>query len=97
MPNWAAEIAVGATGLDGYADESSRQSVRYPSCSAWGQRLWDTTYNAEVLLGKFVIGVIAASDTYGSIVKAMDLPSRPGVRLSVNWFYVVCLTPPEMN
>ena len=52
--------------------------------------MWDTTYNAEMLLGKFAIGVIAVSDTYESIVEAMSLQLRPGVCLSVNWLYLVC-------
>ncbi|PWW79089.1 hypothetical protein C7212DRAFT_340012 [Tuber magnatum] len=87
MPDLTAEIA-GAIGLDGYIDDSSRQFVRYTSASTWGQRMTNSTDYAELLVGKYATGVIAAYDIYGPSVEAMGLQSRPGVSLSVNWFYV---------
>ena len=48
-------------------------------------------------MGKYAAGVIAAYDYYGPSVEAMGVQSRPGVSLSVNWFYVVCLPRPKMN
>ncbi|KAG0641331.1 hypothetical protein HOY80DRAFT_742887 [Tuber brumale] len=88
MPNLTAEMAAGAIGLDGYVDRSERQFVRYTSASWWGQRMENSTVFAELLVGKFAAGVIAAYDIYGPSVEAMGVQSRPGISLSVNWFYV---------
>ena len=97
MPDQTAEVAAGAIGLDGYVDDSARQFVRYTSASTWGHRLNDSTWLAEYFVGKYAAGVIAAYDYYGPSVEAMGVQSRPGVSLSVNWFYVVCLPRPKMN
>lgn len=97
MPDETAQVAAGAIGLDGYVDSSARQFVRYTSGSTWGLRLEDSTDTAELLVGKYAAGVIAAYDIFGPSVEAIGLQSRPGVSLSVNWFYVVCLPRPGMN
>ncbi|PUU80857.1 hypothetical protein B9Z19DRAFT_1169797 [Tuber borchii] len=88
MPDQTAEVAAGAIGLDGYVDDSSRQFVRYTSASTWGSRLGDSAQLAESFVAKYAAGVIAAYDYYGPSVEAMGVQSRPGVSLSVNWFYV---------
>ena len=93
IPDKIAEVAAGAIALDGYVDDSERQFVRYTSGSTWGRRLEDSTHLAEMFVGKFAVGVIAAYDIYGPSVEAMGWQSRPGVSLSVNWFYVVCSPP----
>jgi len=97
MPDKTAQVAAGAIALDGYVDSSSRQFVRYASGSTWGRRLEDSTSLAELIVGKYAVGVIAAYDIYGPSVEAVGMQSRPGVSLSVNWFYVVCSPRPGMN
>jgi len=97
IPDKIAEVVAGAIALDGYVDDSSRQFVRYTSGSTWGGRLEDSTSLAELFVGKFAAGVIAAYDIYGPSVEAMGWQSRPGVSLSVNWLYVVCSPRPGMN
>jgi len=88
MPDEVAEMAAGAIGLDGYVDRYERQFVRYTSASTWGARMADSTHVAELLLGKYAAGVIAAYDFYGPSVEAIGVQSRPGISLDVNWFYV---------
>lgn len=88
--------AAGAIGLGGYSDDS-RQFVQYKNSTAWGKRLGNSTHQAELFVGKYTVGVIAAYDIYGPSVEAMGLTSKFEAHLSVEWSPMVCLPSPEMS
>lgn len=90
-------IAAGAIGLGGYSDDYSRQFVQYKNSTAWGKRLGNSTHQAELFVGKYTVGVIAAYDLYGPSVEAMGLKSKFETQLSVNWSLMVCLPSPELS
>ncbi|PUU73179.1 hypothetical protein B9Z19DRAFT_1164498 [Tuber borchii] len=89
MPDRTAVTAAGAIGLDGYSEHNSRQFVRYRNSSSWGQRLGDSTHLAELFVGKYAAGVIAAYDFYGPSVEVMGLQSRLETNLSVEWLALI--------
>ena len=94
--------AAGAIGLGGYSDDYSGQFVQYKfvqykNSTTWGKRLGNSTHQAELFVGKYTVGVIAAYDIYGPSVEAMGLKSKLETQLSVDWPPMVCLPSPEMS
>ena len=90
MPDRTAVTAAGAIGFGGYIDDSSRQFAQYKNSSTWGQRLGDSNHLAQLLVGKYTVGVVAAHDIYGPSVEAMGSRSKIASYWVVDWFKVVC-------
>jgi len=97
MPDRTAVTAAGAIGFGGYSDDSSRQFSQYRNGSTWGERLGNSTHLAQLLLGKYTVGVIAAYDINGPSVEAMGSRSRIKGHWVVDWFKVVCSLSPGIR
>jgi len=95
MSDRAAVVAAGSIGVSGYSNDNSYPFVQYRNWSAWGQRLGNSTVLAELLVGKYTVGVIAAYDIYGPSVEVMGLRSTIGSRLVVEWSFIVSSPSPR--
>ena len=89
MSDQTAIVAAGAIGVGGNTNDNPYPSGRYRNRSTWGQRLGNSTNLAELLVGKYTVGVIAAYDMYGPSIEVMGLRSTFRARILVDWSYIV--------